>query len=109
MSKKAKIGDEPTPTERLLIEISEKLDRMTKLFSIVALRDKETDKEKIELLDSVGFQSIEIAKLLDRQANAIRAQLSRIRSKEARKAEQSDDQSGQPVQTEGQQETLATP
>jgi hypothetical protein len=75
-----------TTTDDLLKEISGKLDKITKLLAADAIREYGTEQEKIELLDSMGFKSTEIAKLLNKSIQNVCVQLNII-SKKKEKAE----------------------
>ena len=68
-------------TEDLLKEISTKLDKILKLLSVDVIKDYSTEKEKIELLDSLGFRPIEIAKLLNKSPENVSVQLGNLRKK----------------------------
>lgn len=68
-------------TEDLLKEISIKLDKILKLLSVDVIKDYSTEKEKIELLDSLGFRPIEIAKLLNKSPENVSVQLGNLRKK----------------------------
>jgi DNA-directed RNA polymerase specialized sigma24 family protein len=59
------------------------LRRISKLLALTITRELKTDKEKIKLLSSVGFQPTEIAHLLGIRPSTVTARLSEIR-KEAR-------------------------
>lgn len=68
-------------TNDLLNEISGKLDKILKLLSIDAVRGCSTEQEKIELLDSLGFRPVEIAKFLNKSPDNVSVQLGIIRKK----------------------------
>jgi len=68
-------------TDKLLAEISQKLDKMLRLLAIDAVKGITKEQEKIELLDSLGFRPIEIAKLLNKSPDNISVQLNIIRKK----------------------------
>lgn len=68
-------------TDKLLAEISEKLDKMLRLLAVNAVKEITKEQEKIELLDSLGFRPIEIAKLLNKSPDNISVQLNIIRKK----------------------------
>jgi DNA-binding NarL/FixJ family response regulator len=70
-----------TTTDDLLKEISGKLDKMTKLFAVDAIKNCATEQEKIELLDSLGFTSSEIARLLNKSVENVCTQLKNISRK----------------------------
>jgi hypothetical protein len=67
--------------DELLKEIASKLDKITKLLAINSLKEYGTEQEKIELLDSMGFSSGEIAKLLNKSVQNVCVQLSLISKK----------------------------
>jgi hypothetical protein len=73
-------------TDDLLKEISNKLDKIIKLLATNVIKEYGTEQEKIELLDSMGFKSTEIAKLLNKSIQNVCVQLSLI-SKKKEKAE----------------------
>jgi len=68
-------------TNDLLNEISGKLDKILKLLSMDAVKGYSTEQEKIELLDSLGFRPVEIAKFLNKSPENVNVQLSLIRKK----------------------------
>jgi hypothetical protein len=65
----------------LLKDISYKLDKIIKLLAFDVVKGIEKEQDKIELLDSLGFRPIDIAKLLNKNLNVITAHLSKIRKK----------------------------
>ncbi|MEM3429405.1 MAG: hypothetical protein QXN20_00700 [Candidatus Bathyarchaeia archaeon] len=67
--------------EELLKEISGKLDKILRLLVLDAMRGIEREQGKIELLDSLGFRPVEIARLLNKSQENIRVQLSIVREK----------------------------
>jgi len=70
-----------SPTDKILTEISGKLDKMLRLLAVDAVKGIRTEQEKIELLDSLGFRPVEIAKLLNKSPDNVNVQLSTIRKK----------------------------
>jgi hypothetical protein len=68
-------------TNDLLNEISGKLDKILKLLAIDAVKGCSTEQEKIELLDSLGFRPVEIAKFLNKSPENVSVQLGIIRKK----------------------------
>jgi hypothetical protein len=74
-----------TATDDLLKEISVKLDRMTKLLAASTIKGYGTEQEKIELLDSMGFTSTEIARLLNKSIQNVCVQLNLISKKKQKK------------------------
>jgi len=65
----------------LLSEISGKLDKILKLLAIDVVKECSIEQEKIELLDSLGFRPIEIAKFLGKSPDNVSVQLGNIRKK----------------------------
>jgi hypothetical protein len=65
----------------LLSEISGKMDKILKLLAIDAVKGYSTEQEKIELLDSLGFRPVEIAKFLNKSPENVSVQLGIIRKK----------------------------
>ncbi len=65
----------------LLEVISEKLDKILKLLAIDVIKEYGSEQEKIELLDSIGFKSIEIARFLNKSPANVRVQRAKIRKK----------------------------
>lgn len=68
-------------TDKLLAGISEKVDKMLRLLAVEAVKGIAGEQEKIELLDSLGFRPIEIAKLLNKSPDNVNVQLNIIRKK----------------------------
>ena len=68
-------------TDKLLTEISEKMDKILRLLGVNTVKEITTELEKIELLDSLGFRPIEIAKLLNKSPENVNVQLNIIRKK----------------------------
>lgn len=68
-------------TNDFLNDISGKLDKILKLLAINAVKGCSTEQEKIELLDSLGFRPVEIAKFLNKSPENVSAQLNIIRKK----------------------------
>ncbi len=75
-------------TDKLLNEISGKLDKMLKLLAVDAVKGIEKEQDKIDLLDSLGFRTIEIAKLLNKSPENVSVQLGIIRKKKEPKTVQ---------------------
>lgn len=71
-------------TDKLLAEISEKMDKMLRLLAIEAVKGIAGEQGKIELLDSLGFRPVEIAKLLNKSPDNVNVQLNIIRKKKAK-------------------------
>lgn len=68
-------------THDLLKDISNKLDKIIKLLALNIIKGVEKERDKVELLDSIGFRPIEIAKILNKNPNVITAHLSVVRRK----------------------------
>jgi DNA-directed RNA polymerase specialized sigma24 family protein len=68
-------------TDKLLAEISGKMDKMLRLLAISTMKETEKEQDKIELLDSLGFRPTEIAKFLNKSQDNVNVQLSGIRKK----------------------------
>jgi len=73
-------------TDNLLAEISEKMDKMLRLLAVETVKGMEKEQDKVELLDSLGFRPIEIAKLLNKSQDNINVQLNIIRKKREKAA-----------------------
>jgi DNA-directed RNA polymerase specialized sigma24 family protein len=71
-------------TDDLLKEISVKLDKVIKLLAASAIKEYDTEQKKIELLDSMGFKSTEIAKILNKSIENVCVQLSLISKKKVK-------------------------
>lgn len=76
--------EEMSETERLLEEISGKLDRVLRLLAINSVREISTEQGKIESLDLIGFRPSEIAMLLNKSQDNINVQLSLIQKKKSK-------------------------
>jgi DNA-directed RNA polymerase specialized sigma24 family protein len=68
-------------TDKMLTEISEKMDKILRLLAVNVVKGMTVEQEKIELLDSLGFRPIEIANMLNKTSDNVRVQLSYIRKK----------------------------
>lgn len=68
-------------TEILLREMSQKMDDILKLMALNYVKETTNEQKKIELLDSVGFEPIEIANFLGKTSDNVRVQLVIIRKK----------------------------
>lgn len=62
-------------------QLSGKLDKITKLLTIIALKDQAREQDKIELLDVIGFKTSEIARLLNKSPQNISTVLGNLRKK----------------------------
>jgi hypothetical protein len=72
-------------TDKLLDELSNKIDKILRLLAIIAVKEIETEQDKIGLLDSLGFRATEIAKLLNKSPENVSVQLGIIRKKKESK------------------------
>jgi len=68
-------------TNDLLVEISSKLDKVLRLLALDVVKEYGKEQEKIELLDSLGFRPVEIAKLLNKSPENVSVVLGAIRKK----------------------------
>jgi hypothetical protein len=68
-------------TDELLKDISDKLDKMIKIIALETIKDYETEQEKIEMLNSIGFRPVEIAKYLNKTPKNVGVQLVKVRKK----------------------------
>jgi hypothetical protein len=68
-------------TDKLLNEISGKLDKILQLLVVDTVKGIEKEQDKIGLLDSLGFKPIEIARFLNKSPDNISVQLNIIRKK----------------------------
>jgi hypothetical protein len=95
-------------TEELLKEISGKLDKILRLLTIDIVKGIDKEQDKIELLDSLGFRPIEIAKLLNKSQDNINVQLSIIRKKKEAGAKPKATQQAQAQESEKATASVAT-
>lgn len=72
---------EKNRTEELLAEISSKLDKALRLLALDVVKDYEKEQQKIELLDSLGFRPVDIAKFLNKSQENVNVVLGSIRKK----------------------------
>jgi hypothetical protein len=72
---------EQPQTNDVLINISSKLDKIIKLLALSAIKDSQKEKEKIGLLDSVGFTSSEIGKILNKSTENVCTVLKSLKDK----------------------------
>jgi len=68
-------------SDKLLAEISEKLDKVLRLLALDVVKGYERELEKIDLLDSIGFRPIEIAKFLNKSQDNVNNRLNEIRKR----------------------------
>jgi len=62
------------------------MDKMLRLLAVETVKGIEKEQDKVELLDSLGFRPIEIAKLLNKSQDNINVQLNIIRKKREKTA-----------------------
>jgi DNA-binding NarL/FixJ family response regulator len=79
VSKKRK----PRPNAEVAEEnsLSVELGRIAKLFALYLLKDVNDESQKVTRLNAVGFSATEIAALLDKTENNVRAQISQAKKK----------------------------
>ena len=70
--------------EQFRKELLVRLDALIKLTTISSMKDQ-TQKEKIVLLDSVGFGPKQISEILNTSSNTVNVALSNIRKKKEKK------------------------
>ncbi|MCW4004984.1 MAG: hypothetical protein NWF04_00085 [Candidatus Bathyarchaeota archaeon] len=70
-------------SDQILKEISDKIDKLLRLQAIEIVREIPEEKGKIELLDSLGFRPVDIAKFLNKTPENIYVVLSTIRKKKS--------------------------
>lgn len=69
-----------------------KLDTISKLLSLIILKDEQTVEEKVNLLHTSGFRRKEIADILDKKLNNIDQVLHNIKVKQQKKEKETDKQ-----------------
>lgn len=67
--------NEPAKENSLSVE----LGRIAKLFALYLIKDAEDEATKVNRLNAVGFSAVEIAALLDKTVNNVRAQISQAK------------------------------
>ncbi len=72
-------------SEQVLKDISEKKDKLLRLQALEAVKDIPEEQGKIELLDSLGFRPVDIAKFLNKTPENINVVLNTIRKKKGEK------------------------
>ncbi len=68
--------------------LSDKLDKVMRLLAVQTVKGLESEQDKVELLDSMGFRPIEIDKLLNKSLGYANAALANIRKKQHKGAQQ---------------------
>jgi len=61
--------------------LMEKIDLLTRVVAFQAVKDKESSKEKAKLLDWLGLNRNEIARICGTSSDAVRALLSQAKNK----------------------------
>jgi hypothetical protein len=75
-------------TDQLLKEISDKMDKLLRLQALEFVKEIPEEQRKIELLDSLGFRPVDIAKFLNKTPENINVVLSGLRKKKGEKKTQ---------------------
>jgi hypothetical protein len=77
------VAKKPKPSAETSEEnsLSTEIGRIAKLFALYLMKDDEDEAKKVTRLNAVGFSAPEIAALLDKTTNNVRAQLSQAKSK----------------------------
>jgi hypothetical protein len=78
-------------TDQLLKEISDKIDKLLRLQALEFVKQIPEEQRKIELLDSLGFRPVDIAKFLNKTPENINVVLSGLRKKKGEKKTKSSD------------------
>ncbi len=68
-------------SERILSEISSKIDKLIRLQALDYVREVQSEQDKIKLLDSMGFKATEISSILDKTPQNVYVVLSQLRKK----------------------------
>jgi hypothetical protein len=68
-------------TDKILTDISGKMDKMLRLLASNTVKGLEKEQDKIDLLGSLGFRTIGIARLLNKSPENVRTVLSKTRRK----------------------------
>ena len=76
-------------TNDLLSGISEKLDKVLRLLALDVVKGYEKEIDRIDILDSIGFRPIEIAKYLNKSQDNVNNRLNEIRKKREKASEKS--------------------
>ena len=76
--------------EKQFSTIVDKLDKMLKLLAIETVKGKEKEQDKIDLLESIGFKSSEIDRLLGKSAGYSSVVIAQLRKKKQPKAPAAD-------------------
>ncbi len=72
-----------SPELKVLRAILDKLEKIERLQALDAVKAKEKEQDKIELLDSLGYRPVDIAKLLGKTPENVSVVLGNIRKKKA--------------------------
>ena len=76
---KAKTNAEGRPAKEPSIAVE--LGRIAKLFALYLMKEVDDEAKKVNALNAVGFSATEIAALLDKTVNNVRAQISQAKAK----------------------------
>lgn len=95
-------------TNELLQQISDKMDKLLRLQALEVVKGIPEEQGKIEILDSLGFRPVDIAKLLNKTPENINVVLSNISKKKADKKTKPSSKP-QPIKNTGVKETIVTP
>jgi hypothetical protein len=95
-------------SEQLLKDISEKMDKLLRLQALEVVKGISEEQGKIDLLDSLGFRPIDIARLLNKTPENINVVLSTIRKKKGEKKTKLPSKA-QPIGNTSVKEPTATP
>ena len=72
--------------ERQFSVLVDKLDKILRLLTIEAVKGKETEQDKIDLLDSLGFKATEIDRLLGKSSGYSSVVISQLKRKKQPRA-----------------------
>ncbi len=68
---------------KVLRSILDKLEKIERLQALQAVRGTEKEQDKVELLDSLGFRPVDIARLLNKTPENVSVVLGNIRKKKS--------------------------
>jgi hypothetical protein len=72
--------------ERQFTSIADKLDKILRLLAIETVKGKEKEQDKIDLLDSLGFKSSEIDRLLGKSPGYSSVVIAQLKKKKQPKS-----------------------
>lgn len=87
-------------TDKLLKEISDKMDLLMRLVAADVVKPANVEQDKIEFLSTLGFRPVEIAKFLNKTPDNINVQLNLIRKKKGSKAKTTETTQNSKVKSE---------